>query len=89
MWLPTEYSTGLFILTSYSVSPSLPVSPSTQDDRDNSFTKPYSEATANTIDEEVRKMVAAAYARTVEVCALCFPGCLERQISTFNCCQPR
>lgn len=38
-----------------------------QDDRDNSFTKPYSEATANTIDEEVRKMVAASYARTVEL----------------------
>jgi AFG3 family protein len=37
------------------------------DDKENQFTKPYSEETAKMIDEEVRSMIAAAYDRTVKL----------------------
>lgn len=38
-----------------------------QDDSSNQFYKPYSEATAQSIDEEVRQMIDKAYERTVKV----------------------
>jgi cell division protease FtsH len=34
---------------------------------DNTFTKPYSEETGRVIDEEVRKLIAQAYVRTIEL----------------------
>ncbi|KAJ3412367.1 Serine/threonine-protein kinase [Chytridiales sp. JEL 0842] len=37
------------------------------DDKENQFTKPYSEETAKMIDEEVRKMISSAYERTVNL----------------------
>ena len=35
--------------------------------KENEFSKPYSPATAQLIDEEVRELVAGAYQRTVEL----------------------
>lgn len=55
-------------VTTYGMNPNVgPLSFNSPNDNEPQFQKPYSEETAKMIDEEVRKLVASAYERTVKL----------------------
>ncbi|GES94314.1 ATP-dependent metallopeptidase Hfl [Rhizophagus clarus] len=55
-------------VTTYGMNPNVgPLSFNNPNDNEPQFQKPYSEETAKMIDEEVRKLVASAYERTVKL----------------------